>query len=576
MKLTDEQQAIVACKVPRVLVRAAAGCAKTTTLVEYARARPEESFLYVAYNSAIAKAAATKFPSNVQCKTAHGMAWQVMVKRYGKKLGDFRAPELAGKYGWPIRSCWAAAKTLKNFLNSADKQIVLAHLPKDEKDIPPDAVSLAKALWKRMIDPNDELPISHDGYLKLFQLELGQNAMRRRILFDEAQDSNPVTASMVASQNTGMVVVGDEFQSIYAWRGAVNAMDAFEVDKVFTLAQSFRYGDDIALLASKLLQDWRGNDYRIRGLDRRTQFQVDRRQPHTAIFRTNGGMYAYGIQAMSMGTPYGFIGGVDERRLDFVRDVFRLFNRERDKVRTSSIRAFWNYQDYRDYAKQMGDPEDALAVRLVDEYRYDIPMLLDQLVSRAQPVNPAEPGDLVALVTAHRSKGLEFDRVVLHDDFSTLEVTENELGELEGPDPQEVNLHYVAMTRARYAIDLSPQLRQALDDPPPEEFTETLRGARAAFVVGAAAQRAPAQVKTQTIPADEWGFLARLIDQSGERGEKTGEVESDQAKAADCTNRDLSVKSWSDMSDDEKAEDFRRRQMDLFGSMPKPKFAFEA
>ncbi len=571
MQLTEEQLAIVRSTAPRILVRAAAGCAKTTTLVEYARARPEEDFLYIAYNSAIAKAAATKFPRNVQCKTAHGMAWQVMVKRYGKKLGEFRAPELAGKYGWPIRSCWAASKTLKNFLNSADTQPSEKHLPKDETGLPPDTVSLAKALWKRMIDANDDLPISHDGYLKLFQLERGQNALRRRILFDEGQDANPVTASMVASQNTGMMVVGDEFQSIYAWRGAVNAMETFEVDKTFTLTQSFRYGDDIALMASKLLQDWRGNDYRIRGVERQTQFQVDRRQPHTAIFRTNVGMYAYGIQAMNMGTPYGFIGGADERRLDFVRDVYHLYSRARDKVRTSSIRAFWNYQDYRDYAKQMGDPEDALAVRLIDDYGHDIPMLLDELVKRAQPVDPADPGQLVALVTAHRSKGLEFDHVVLHDDFNFLEVTENEIGELEGPDPQEVNLHYVAMTRARHAIDLSPQLRQALHGPPPAAFTEALRSARPTFMAGGDGRQAPKSAEPQTIPQDEWGSLAAVIGQDEPAG-----LGNARAAPEEPPEHGVSGKRWSEMSDEEKAEDFRLRQMDLFGNLPRPKFAFEA
>ncbi|MDB5772161.1 MAG: superfamily helicase-like protein, partial [Burkholderia sp.] len=100
---------------------------------------------------------------------------------------------------------------------------------------------------------------------------------------------------------------------------------------------------------------------------------------------------------------------------------------------------------------------------VVREYRAALPGLIATVTGAACE----QPGDAdIFLMTAHRSKGLEFDQVLLDDDFHDLVNKEGKpnMGAL---DPaafeQEINLLYVGMTRARHALELNRQCRAVLD-----------------------------------------------------------------------------------------------------------------
>src|SRR3546814_1564958 len=86
---------------------------------------------------------------------------------------------------------------------------------------------LARDFWKKMWTPGTGHPISHDAYFKRFVM--GQpNLGKDYVIFDEFQDANPVTAQLVKMQHelygTKLLYLGDEHQSIYAFRGAQDAM----------------------------------------------------------------------------------------------------------------------------------------------------------------------------------------------------------------------------------------------------------------------------------------------------------------------------------------------------------------
>ena len=102
-------------------------------------------------------------------------------------------------------------------------------------------------------------------------------------------------------------------------------------------------------------------------------------------------------------------------------------------------------------------------VSVVKEYGAALPRLIDQVSASAC----AQPGEAnLLLMTAHRSKGLEFDQVLLDDDFHDL-VDKNGRPNHGAMDAhafdQEVNLLYVALTRARHAVELNRQLQAVLD-----------------------------------------------------------------------------------------------------------------
>jgi cyanophycinase-like exopeptidase len=79
-----------------------------------------------------------------------------------------------------------------------------------------------------MIDPRGTCPITHDVYLKLWSLERPKISSDF-LLFDEAQDANPVMLDLVMGQDAQKILVGDRYQQIYSWRGAVNAMQSVDM-----------------------------------------------------------------------------------------------------------------------------------------------------------------------------------------------------------------------------------------------------------------------------------------------------------------------------------------------------------
>ncbi|KAJ7370000.1 F-box DNA helicase 1 [Desmophyllum pertusum] len=89
LQLTHEQVRIIKHDVKAgeiIKIVAFAGTGKTTTLVEYTKMRPMEKFLNVAYNKSIQQHALTLFPSNVESRTIHSLAFRSVGYRYKHKL----------------------------------------------------------------------------------------------------------------------------------------------------------------------------------------------------------------------------------------------------------------------------------------------------------------------------------------------------------------------------------------------------------------------------------------------------------------------------------------------------------
>ena len=196
---TREQRALVETS-PRagcvVLAACFAGCGKTTTLVEYAVARPNMRILYLCFNKSVQLHASTLFPqSNVCCKTLHSLAWESTGSRYRHKLQpSLRLNDLMRVMNITAALASAARTVVLNFLCSCDEDIQAHHsgCMSDGEPLSDEACTLASEIWKKMCDVTDlSLPMLHSGYLKIY-------ASRRPvietdlIMIDEAQDCDPV------------------------------------------------------------------------------------------------------------------------------------------------------------------------------------------------------------------------------------------------------------------------------------------------------------------------------------------------------------------------------------------------
>lgn len=516
MSATSEQLKAVESTVHRLIVQAYAGAGKTFTLVEFAQANPHDRILYLAYNKAIQEEASAKFPSNVDCRTTHSLAWH-FGRRFkdAGKLGNLRPNDLMRAFELKVGFARVLLTTIENFLFSADTEFGEAHVPSTvaEKDVPM-VVKWGVYVWAAMQDlERKDVPMPHDGYLKLFQLS-GPDLSRRYdiILFDEAQDANPVTTAIVAAQDCRLVMVGDKYQSIYAFRGAVNAMERIDADETVYLTESRRFGAGVATLATMLLTHFRGEKHPVRSAfpEHETLYTVDRTKPYAVIGRTNARLFGTAVALLGLRRMH-FVGGVENYPFDKLVDVWHLMDNKPAMVNDQMFKTFGSFGALEDYATKADDKEILSLIGVVKEYRNKVPELVQKIKDEA--VERQEDAD-VCLSTAHRSKGLEFDQVVLLDDFEDFVTDTGDFLVLDTPElVQELNLLYVAVTRAERVLELNHQMREIVEvlsvrDPEAQSILSASVTAQGAGTVGLLpgfdfAPRIDTRDESKTRPAEQ-------------------------------------------------------------------------
>ncbi|MGF6960899.1 UvrD-helicase domain-containing protein [Paraburkholderia youngii] len=184
---------------------------------------------------------------------------QELAARYG--LDPVEVPLVTGKIVeiTPFEIGRMIVDGLGRFCRSADDTPNALHVPADEKIDAKAADWLQDGLrpyvgrlWSESIDPRGRSAIIPDVYLKVWA-QTDPCIESDFILFDEAQDSDGVMLWLLDRQRHAQIVfVGDPYQQIYEWRGAVNAMAQTNAPE-YALTESFRVGPAIASLASRLL-----------------------------------------------------------------------------------------------------------------------------------------------------------------------------------------------------------------------------------------------------------------------------------------------------------------------------------
>lgn len=463
-KWTDEQVVFLQCEDPIIRIRAFAGAAKTTSLVGYTKLRPNVRFLYLAYNKSVRDEAKERFPSNVTCMTTHGVAYGTTGLKYKHKLsGGLRLADV----GRIINSDnWSFIKlvvdTLNGYLASADDFIGEAHIPRRSYEFAMDqdisylnsVFDAANLLWKKMVDPEDrEVPMLHDGYLKAFSLSKPDLSKYDVILVDEAQDLNPVTIAMVLYQkNARLIFCGDSHQQIYSFRGACNALDhpALKNSRDLYLTQSFRFGPAVATVANNLLA-FKGETRKVVGAGAKTQIKTalpsDAPKP-AHIHRTVMGVIDTAIAAASKGKRVYWVGGIEAYSIGNIEDLQKLSTKQVGEVKNKKLlNDYQDIDDYIDMAEETHDPEMKRAVKILKSYDN----LADRLKQmRRLSVKTEAEADII-VTTAHRCKGLEWDYVHLCEDF--IDPLDRELDY--DTRTEEINLLYVAVTRAKQAVSLN-------------------------------------------------------------------------------------------------------------------------
>lgn len=466
---TPEQEAILATPpTSTIKVAAGAGCGKTSTLAEYGNRWPA-SGLYVAFNKSIATDARRKFPSRIETRTGHAVAYRALkIRDRGEPIGKFRFEHLrayddmiegaAGMTDGQVRA--AILRTLNNFLIDAGSKLKPSHCPLDDISQRNAVRRMVLAIAGKLLRfEKHDLPITHDTYLKAFELWHRIEGDYEYLLLDEAQDLNPVMVSIAAKSKLPTIVVGDSHQSIYRFRGAVDAMDQFPVDAM-PLSLSWRFGTDVARLANRILSHHstpprhrlRGNPARHTEILRYTGHV--RTGPGTAVLaRTNARLFD---SLANITRPFHLIGGIEELQRQ-LSSAYALRNHQLHLVIDETVARFTSWAAL-DNAAERGDPDARKLRDIVDKYGSRLPSILARLGTLHRDREADAP---LIVSTAHRAKGREFATVVVLDDFELPSELVNrrrkDASQLHETN-QLINLLYVACTRATDRLLLAEAL----------------------------------------------------------------------------------------------------------------------
>ena len=448
-------------------VVAYAGAGKTTTL-KLIGERLRGRGLYLAFNKAIANDARQKFPGHVDCRTFHSLAYRhvprditakLSLPRFSpKRLGDDlglqpvqvrRQMDGINKYITltPARLARFVSDAVSNFCSTHASYPAPRHLEFPSWLDDSDAEQLREMLypaveqrWLQSIDARHPAGIGHDIYLKLWALSK-PSIPADFILFDEAQDADPLMMGILTHQPRQVIYVGDAHQQIYEWRGAVNAMKKLPLPQTL-LTQSFRFGEPIAEIANTLLKALQ-EDIPLKGNPNK-QSSTDKGMVHSKkdaiLCRTNAAAMSQLLTGLKLGHRVALQADTD-RMLKFCQAAENLKN-GKSAYGVPELAYFYNWGDVQEYSETNEGSDLKTLVKLVDDHGTNV---LSQAVNSLSSIENAD----YVISTAHKAKGLEWGKVQLDDDFY-YDVTTNAVK----ISPEELRLLYVACTRAQSNLDI--------------------------------------------------------------------------------------------------------------------------
>ena len=246
----------------------------------------------------------------------------------------------------------------------------------------PNQKKIAKIFYRYEEEKQKAAALDFDDLL-LYELKLLKEhpEVRKRwrerfehILIDEYQDTNIVQYNIVkllVNEKKNICVVGDDWQSIYSWRGAdftniLNFEKDFPGAKVIKLEQNYRSTGNILEASQKIICEnkqrtdktlytevGKGEPVDIESLqDEKAEanfvalkiLNMQRDYPDLSdfavLYRTNAQSYAFEKAFMDMHIPYKIVGGVrfyDRKEVKDVLAILRLVVNQRDKVSLTRV-----------------------------------------------------------------------------------------------------------------------------------------------------------------------------------------------------------------------------------------------
>jgi DNA helicase-2/ATP-dependent DNA helicase PcrA len=475
---TEEQQAIITharTTSDNMLVQALAGAFKTSTLDLIAKALPGAPILCVAFNKRIAEEMTKRLPSHCVAKTLNSIGHTAWGHYLGKRLtlNKSKMGEILRGFNLPQAESEELREIFGEVVRLASRAKLYGYIPEgkydtalhlidretletvfEEDEYPHLAWELLDTLITESIQRAWEGEIDFDDQIFMPTLFSAQFPKFPLVLVDEAQDLSPLNHQMISRLVVKRIIaVGDEFQSIYGFRGAV-------ADGMNVLRQRFQMKEFHLTISGRcpkaiIRQAWsRAPD--MKWLDSAPEGNVlDLWTPHeqwganlfpvgsAIICRNNAPLFSLGLKLLRAGK------GITIRGFDMSKRLVKILNEFGDHSLPREILLdhidSWKSAKLAEGKMPAGAVEDRYACLRVFAEATET---LGGAIAHAEALFAAEGP--IELLSGHKSKGLEWHDVFHLDPWrvpSAFAKTPEEL-------TQEDNLKYVITTRAKSSLTL--------------------------------------------------------------------------------------------------------------------------
>ena len=457
-----------------VTIGAGAGTGKTYVLSLCAGMAKKKSLLMV-FGKDAQRDAESRFPPHVMVRTTHSLAYAGFGVKYERKLRRETGPnnkwinmgytsmEIAmffkmknEKRGEEVvqrgMKGMLVKKTVDKYEQSSDPVITKAHIPSlaFETGVEKEVLKVANKLWKARLDTKSKVMITHDTYMKLYQLS--KPILKYDVIYlDEAQDTSHCTLDIFNRQkHAQLIMVGDEHQSIYGWRGSINAMK-FSNGKKERLTQSFRFGPRVATIANAILDKEVVVGYDKLNTRVGTCGVINGKKHYTKLYRGNTALIMDAADLIKSGRRVNL--EIDTK--DFcncLTSAKMLYTGEMKKVKHDTILPYSSWRELLDEADDNAELKRIAKLVQMNKVGWMNKMLRGHKNTKWPQVT---------MTTAHKSKGREWDQVAIAQDYPSC--LDKKTGDWIGLTEEEANTLYVACTRGKYALQYNSTVQEILD-----------------------------------------------------------------------------------------------------------------
>ena len=471
-----------------IAINAGPGSGKTTTIVEASKLIPYgKRAIFLAYNKKIVEELKERLPGTIQCSTMHSLGASVLFKSSRRQVQikpEKQLPFIIQHYQKEIdekKKVWGeifdieftmklVRATMTNYREKEEiDQLFQDHnIFHSEKEVNRLKLSLDDFYeyngreWGNMnIDFQDmiELIVREDIPLPQFDY----------VFLDEAQDMSKLDRlfieKLIKKPLGRLISVFDEKQTIYGWRGSdMNSVEYFSSrpnTKKLPLSICYRCPKSHVELAKSIYPDIEYFEKNGEGVLNREGNIRDIRPGDMVICRNNKPLVSLYFKLVRRGIPCKIVGkeiekgllnmvkridgeGLDEG-LENLKIIQNNYEKELKNKGISNLNRNPKWISFCDKVEVIR----TIAMRrneqgeLVCQNMKDVEGIITEMFEERRY------GELVQLLTVHKSKGLENDRIFLVTHYNGKELMPSDYAITEKQKIQEKNLLFVAYTRAK-------------------------------------------------------------------------------------------------------------------------------